>query len=135
MWSRAVRLNFRHLLKLHDTGPIVLLFADGGAGLLTGANADEKVVFIRDPMAPEGEAAVPVDELRLAEVWSGEAILLRAEPRPRRKPTRRSRCAGWPASCCSEKRSLRDIGIASLHHQRADDLPAAAGDDGGRPAC
>ena len=35
MWSRAVRFRWRHLLRFHDSGPLVLLFKDGGAGLLT----------------------------------------------------------------------------------------------------
>ena len=113
MWSRAVRLNFRHLLKLHDSGPTVLLFSDGGAGLLTGANGDEKVVFIRDPMAPEGEAAVPVDELRLAELWSGEAILLRAS-RGRQEAEAPFSLRWLVGIVLREKRSLRDIGIASF---------------------
>ena len=79
MWSRALRLRWRHLFTVSGTGPVVLLFNDGSAGLLTGANAESKIVFIRDPRAPEADPPVPVDELRLAEVWSGEAILLRAE--------------------------------------------------------
>ncbi len=36
MWARAVRLRWRQLLRFQDTGPVVLLFADGSAGLLTG---------------------------------------------------------------------------------------------------
>ncbi|MGH7042763.1 MAG: peptidase domain-containing ABC transporter, partial [Acetobacteraceae bacterium] len=113
LWSRAVRLNFRHLLKLNGAGPTVLLFTDGSAGLLIGANADQKVVFLRDPMAPEGEPAVPVDELRLSELWSGEVVLLRAG--------RGQNEAELPFSLrwlgglvMREKRSMRDIGIASL---------------------
>jgi ATP-binding cassette, subfamily B, bacterial HlyB/CyaB len=113
MWSRAVRLKWRHLQRLYDAGPVVLLFTDGSAGLLTGANAEHKVVFIRDPMAPEGEAAVPVDELRLSEVWSGEAVLLRAN--------RGLQEADAPFSLrwliglvMTERKSLRDIGVASL---------------------
>jgi ATP-binding cassette, subfamily B, bacterial HlyB/CyaB len=113
MWSRAVRLKWRHLQRLYDAGPVVLLFADGSAGLLTGANAEHKVVFIKDPMAPEGEAAVPVDELRLSEVWSGEAVLLRAN--------RGLQEADAPFSLrwliglvMTERKSLRDIGVASL---------------------
>ena len=113
MWSRAVRLRFRDLLRLNNTGPVVLLFSDGSAGLLTGANAEHKAVFLRDPMAPEGEPPVPVDELRLSELWSGEAVLLRA--------TRGQTEAEAPFSLrwlvglvMREKASLRDIGIASL---------------------
>ena len=79
MWSRAVRLRWRHLMGFQDTGPVVLLFTDGTAGLLTGANPEHKIVMVRDPRAPEADPPVPVDEMRLAEVWSGEAILLRAQ--------------------------------------------------------
>ncbi len=79
MWSRAVRLRWRHLMGFHETGPVVLLFTDGTAGLLTGASAEHKIVMVRDPRAPEADPPVQVDEMRLAEVWNGEAILLRAQ--------------------------------------------------------
>jgi subfamily B ATP-binding cassette protein HlyB/CyaB len=79
MWSRALRLRWRHLFTVTGAGPVVLLFNDGTSGLLTGSNPEAKVVFIRDPRGPEAEPPVPVDEMRLAEVWSGDAVLLRAE--------------------------------------------------------
>jgi ATP-binding cassette subfamily B protein len=77
MWSRAVRIRWRHLLRFHDAGPVVLLFTDGSAGLLVGANSAERVVFLKDPFAPAGSEPVRLDELRLSEVWAGEAVLLR----------------------------------------------------------
>jgi ATP-binding cassette, subfamily B, bacterial HlyB/CyaB len=113
MWSRAVRIRWRHLFRFQETGPVVLLFDDGGAGLLVGANAEERVVHVKDPYAPAGTAPVAVDELRLAQVWAGEAVLLRAS-------------RGYVATdapfnlrwlvdlVAQEKRALRDIGIASL---------------------
>jgi ATP-binding cassette, subfamily B, bacterial HlyB/CyaB len=113
MWSRAVRIRWRHLFRFQETGPVVLLFEDGGAGLLVGANAEERVVHVKDPYAPAGTAPVAVDELRLTQVWAGEAVLLRAS-------------RGYVATdapfnlrwlvelVLQEKRSLRDIGIASL---------------------
>jgi subfamily B ATP-binding cassette protein HlyB/CyaB len=79
MWSRALRLKWRHLFSVTGASPVVLLFNDGSAGLLTGANVEAKIVFVRDPRAPEAEPPVPVDEMRLSEVWSGEVVLLRAE--------------------------------------------------------
>ena len=113
LWSRAVRLRWRHLLRFHDSGPAVLLFNDGSAGLLVGANSEHKVVFIKDPTAPEGEAAVPVDELRLAEVWSGEAVLLRANRGLLEADAPFS--IRWLAGLVlTERKALRDIGIASL---------------------
>jgi len=74
MWSRAVRIRWRHLLRLRDDGPVVLLFTDGGAGLLTGVDAEQNVVFLKHPDADSGTAAIPIDELRLCEVWAGEAV-------------------------------------------------------------
>jgi subfamily B ATP-binding cassette protein HlyB/CyaB len=113
LWSRAVRIRWRHLLRCNDTGPVVLLFKDGGAGLLTGADSAQKVVFLKDPRAPANAASVAVDELRLSQVWAGEAVLLRAN--------RGSVAADalfnlrWLADLVlHERRSLRDIGLASL---------------------
>ena len=68
MWARAIRLRWRHLMRFQNTGPVVLLFTDGTAGLLTGINTEHRVVFIKDPTAPAGDPAVPVDQLRLGEV-------------------------------------------------------------------
>jgi ATP-binding cassette subfamily B protein len=113
MWSRAVRIRWRHLFRFQETGPVMLLFEDGGAGLLVGANAEERVVHVKDPYAPAGTAPVAVDELRLAQVWAGEAVLLRA--------SRGYVATGAPFNfrwlvelVLQERRSLRDIGIASL---------------------
>ncbi len=113
LWSRAVRLRWRHLLHFNNTGPVVLLFADGTAGLLTGVNVEHNVVFLKDPRGRAAESAVPVDEARLAEVWAGEAILLRAE----RGATEADEpfSLGWLARLVMrEKGALRDVLIASL---------------------
>jgi ATP-binding cassette, subfamily B, bacterial HlyB/CyaB len=113
MWSRALRLKWRHLFSVTGAGPVVLLFTDGSAGLLTGSNSEHKVVLIRDPRAPEAEPPVAVDEMRLADVWAGEAVLLRAE---------RSQSEADPPFSLSwlfglvlnEGKSLRDLLIASF---------------------
>ncbi|HEY6258732.1 MAG TPA: peptidase domain-containing ABC transporter [Xanthobacteraceae bacterium] len=113
LWSQAVRLRWRHLMRLQDAGPVVLLFADGGAALLIGVDADRDIVRLENPLAPIGAPAVAVDELRLTQVWTGEALLLRG---------RRGRTAAeapftmrWLiALVAGERRSLLDIGIASL---------------------
>jgi len=113
MWSRAVRIRWRHLLRFQETGPVVLLFTDGSAGLLTGADAKQMVVYLQDPYAAPGTAPVAVDELRISEVWAGEAVLVRAS---------RSYVATdapfnlrWLAELVlGERRSLRDVGFASL---------------------
>ncbi len=112
LWSRAVRTSWRHLQGMSEAGPVVLLFADGSAALMVGANGDQNIVMLRDPGAP-ADAAVPVDELRLSQVWSGEAILVRA--------SRSGTAADAPFDLrwlfdlvLRERRLLRDIGIASL---------------------
>ena len=113
MWSRALRLRWRHLMHFGNTGPVVLLFNDGTAGLLTGANAEAKIVALKDPRAPEADPPILVDELRLGEVWGGETILLRTE---------RGGVEADPPFSLSwlfgmmmkEKKSLGDLFIASL---------------------
>ncbi len=113
MWSRAVRLRWRHLMRLRETGPVVLLFDDGGAGLLVGTNSEHKVVLVRDPLSPEGEMPVAVDEMRLAEMWSGEVLLLRANRGLTEADAPFS--LRWLAGLVlTEKKSLRDIAIASF---------------------
>ena len=113
MWSRALRLRWRHLFNVTGAGPVVLLFNDGSAGLLTGSNVDNKIVFIRDPRAPEADPPVAVDELRLNAVWSGEAVLLRAErSQAEADPPFTLR---WLVSIVLKQgKHLRDLLIASL---------------------
>ena len=123
MWSRAVRLRWRHLMGFQDSAPVVLLFTDGTAGLLTGANVEHKIVMVRDPRAPEADPPVQVDEMRLAEVWNGEAILLRAQ--------RGNADADPPFSLAwlfglvaLESKALRDLFIASVALSVLTILPA-----------
>ena len=113
MWARALRITWRHLVRLQNSGPVILLFNDGGAGLLAGTNAEQQIVFIKDPCAPAATSAVPVDELRLSNVWSGEAVLLR--------PNRTLVSADAPFNLLwlaelvlQERKTLIDIGVASL---------------------
>jgi subfamily B ATP-binding cassette protein HlyB/CyaB len=113
LWSRAVRLRWRQLMRLEGSGPVVLLFADGDAGLLTGVDPDQKVVKVKDPRAPAGNPAIAVDELRLAQVWAGEVVLLRANRGV--EASEAPFTMRWLATLImEERRSLRDIGIASL---------------------
>jgi ATP-binding cassette subfamily B protein len=92
---------------------VVLLFNDGSAGLLTGTNPDNRVVLLKDPTAPVSEPAVAVDEMRLSQVWSGEAVLVRAN----RGITESNApfTMRWLWSVIGkERKSLRDIAGASL---------------------
>ena len=113
LWARAVRLGWRQLMRLHDTGPVVLLFNDGSAGLLTGTNPDNRVVLLKDPTAPASEPAVAVDEMRLSQVWSGEAVLVRANRGISESNAPFTMRWLW-SLIGKERKSMRDIGCASL---------------------
>jgi subfamily B ATP-binding cassette protein HlyB/CyaB len=113
MWARAVRLRWRQLMHFVDAGPVVLLLTDGSATLMVGADADRNVVFLRDPRALASEITLAVDELRLERVWSGEAVLLRAQHGPMEMDAPFT--LNWLSGLVlQEKPSLRDIGLASL---------------------
>lgn len=113
MWTRALRLRWRHLAQYRGSGPVVLLFPDGTASLVTGSSPEQRAVFLKDPRSPLAEPGIPVDETTLTELWKGDAILIRA-----RRGTRDADAPfsfGWIlALVAKEHRSLRDIGIASF---------------------
>jgi len=113
LWSRAARLRWPQLMRLQDTGPVVLLFADGGAGLLTGVDLNQKIIMLKDPSAPACTPAIAVDELRLTRVWTGEVVLLRANRAGAEAEAQFTR--RWlGALVMKERRALFDIGLASL---------------------
>ena len=100
MWSRAVRIRWRHLLRLQDSGPVVLLLNDGSAALLTGTDADQKVVYLADPQRTGGSAAGRGGRAAaLGSLGRRCGAAARCPQRPRR-PTTRSICAGWSSWCC-----------------------------------
>ena len=79
LWARAVRMRWSNLIGLKAGGPIVLLLNDGTAALMVRPDPARGVVWLRDPLATGDDQAVAVDELRLSQVWGGEAILVRRE--------------------------------------------------------
>ena len=79
LWAKAVRMRWRNLLGIAGGGPVVLLLNDGTAALMVRADPARNVVWLRDPLSSSDDMAVAVDELRLAQVWGGEAILVRRE--------------------------------------------------------
>ncbi len=110
LWVRTVQLGWRQLMKLKDAAPVVLLFADGDAGILVGVNAEQNLAFVK---GPGGGEPVPVDELRMSEIWTGDVLLLRVQ----RGTTKADApfTLLWLANLVmGERRSLRDIGLASL---------------------
>jgi ATP-binding cassette subfamily B protein len=72
-------MTFAQLPRLARTLPAILRARDGGALLLEDARSDPmkgSVVIIRDPAAPEDEQFA-IEEIRLAQVWEGEVILVK----------------------------------------------------------
>ncbi|NLG90264.1 MAG: peptidase domain-containing ABC transporter [Acetobacter sp.] len=111
--AKAVRIKWRYLVKMTNSPPIVLMFRDGSAALMVNATPDRGVVWLQDPLKGAAVAAVPVDELRLSQIWTGDILLIK-----RRKGESEADAPvslGWLAQMVlREKRSLRDIGIASM---------------------
>ena len=77
MVAKAMGLKWRHVVRMAEQPPLVLMFRDGTAGIMVGADAQRNIVWLKDPLRNEAEPAVAVDELRLAQVWTGDVILVR----------------------------------------------------------
>jgi HlyB family type I secretion system ABC transporter len=113
LWARGVPMTFRQLMKIDDSAPIVLLLDDGGAALVVGRDPQTQTLMLRDPQGHSGDPAAAVDELRLKQLWSGAALLVRAarsgtEEEPVFNLAMLARLV-W-----MDRRSLRDIAIASI---------------------
>jgi HlyB family type I secretion system ABC transporter len=113
LWAKATRLRWRHLIALESSGPVVLLLADGSAALMVRADPARNVVLLQDPTGAGDGQAVAVDELRLAQVWNGETLLVRAERGS--SMDNAPFTFGWIARMVLlEKRILRDVAIGSV---------------------
>lgn len=111
--ARGMRLKWRYLVKMSNSPPIVLMLTDGSAALMVNADPAKGVVWLRDPLGGEGDIPLPVDELRLSQVWSGDVLLVK-----RRRDQNEADApmnALWLAKMVMrEKKSLRDIMLASM---------------------
>jgi subfamily B ATP-binding cassette protein HlyB/CyaB len=77
--ARSLSMKFEELPTLARSLPVILRAREGGALILEDARTDPvkgAVALIRDPAAAE-DAVLAIDELHLAEVWEGEAILIK----------------------------------------------------------
>jgi len=77
--AQALHMKFEELPRLGRGLPAILRAKDGGALILEDARSDPAkgtIAVIRDPSASE-DAVLAIDELHLAEVWEGEAILIK----------------------------------------------------------
>ena len=112
LWAKATRLRWRHLIRMQSNAPVVLLFSDGGAGILVSRDANAGAVYVRDPSRP-GEEPVAVDELRLANVWHGDVLLVRRE-RGTSADEEPFSFSWMMRRVLEERRNLREIAAASI---------------------
>ena len=113
LWSRSARLRWRDLMHLQDSGPVVLLFVDGSAAVMVSAISAENTVLLLNPCGRKDAHPVAVDQLRLSNIWTGDAVLLRpARGVAARDPQFNFR---WIMGLVlQEHKPLRDICLASL---------------------
>lgn len=113
MWAKATRLSWKQLLGVQSAGPVVLLLNDGSAAMMVRTDSARNVVYLRDPDAMGDSQGVAVDELRLAQVWNGETVLLRAA-RGASSETEKFSFA-WIANIVwLERGTLRDVLLGSI---------------------
>jgi HlyB family type I secretion system ABC transporter len=113
LWARGAHVTFRQLLKIDDPAPIILLLNDGGAALVTGNIPEQGVLLLRDPRGTTTDAPIPVDELRLKQVWSGAVLLVRAS-RELNEEDQPFNLGMLARMVWGEKKILRDISISSI---------------------
>ncbi|MBV1830595.1 peptidase domain-containing ABC transporter [Komagataeibacter sp. AV436] len=111
--ARGMRLQWRDLVRLRDVPPIVLMFADGSAGLMVGADEAGGVVWLADPFASPGADPVAVDALRLEAVWTGDVLLVRGQ-RDGTRPEPPVDFAWLRHLVLGERRLLRDVVLSSM---------------------
>ncbi|MDX5930779.1 peptidase domain-containing ABC transporter [Acidiphilium acidophilum] len=113
LWVRGIMMNFRQLMKVETTAPVVLLLRDGGAALMVANDPGRSIVFLRDPRAPVGSAPVAVDEIQLRQVWDGAVLLVRGE-RDGQQVEPPFNFSLLLKMVLIEKRILRDVAISSI---------------------
>jgi subfamily B ATP-binding cassette protein HlyB/CyaB len=77
--ARSVRTRFDELPLLARTLPAILRAKNGGALILEDARSEAvqgTVAIVRDPSAAD-DTMLAIDELHFADVWEGEAILIK----------------------------------------------------------
>ncbi|HEY4041847.1 MAG TPA: ABC transporter transmembrane domain-containing protein, partial [Rhodopila sp.] len=114
LWAKAVRLPWKQLVTLDVSAPVVLLLNDGGAALLVAADKKRDLVLIRHSQLGAKDAPIALTKSELAQVWAGEAVLMRAK---RSKATGEDApfSLGWVAELVwMERHAMRDVGLASV---------------------
>lgn len=111
--AKGMRIRWRYLIKMTNSPPIVLMFRDGSAALMVASSPEKGVIWLRDPLKDESAEPVPVDELRLSRLWTGDVLLVKGQVG--QSEAEAPITFGWFAKMVlREKKSLRDIAIASM---------------------
>ena len=117
LYAKTDRVRWKALPKLvgstRPASPVILLFKDGTAGLMVGADPARNIVWIRDPRHSGDEQAVAIDEFRMANAWTGEVLLIR-RARGTAEADRPFTLTWLLGLVMHEKRSLRDVCFASI---------------------
>ena len=114
--ARAVRLGWKALLRAQGSAqpapPVVILFQNGTAGLMVGADVARDLIYVQDPRNPPGNA-VAIDRLRMSTNWSGEVLMMR---RARgQSEADRPFTLGWLMGLVfREKSTLKDVALISV---------------------
>ena len=117
LYAKADKIRWKSLFRLigdvKPSAPIVLLFKDGTAGVMVGADPARKIVWVRDPRHTGDDQAVAVDEFRLSHAWDGEILLIR-RARGVSEADQPFTFRWLMGLVMHEKRSLRDVCIGSI---------------------
>ena len=113
LWAKDVRINWKQLVALDTSKPIIVLLNDGSAALLVRTDKKQNLVWLRHSQLAQNDPPVAVTRAVLSRVWRGEIVLIRM---------RRSQALedapfsfGWVARLVwVERHAMRDIGLASL---------------------
>jgi ATP-binding cassette, subfamily B, bacterial HlyB/CyaB len=113
LWAKAVRLPWKQLIGLNLASPVVLLLNDGSAVLLIANDKKRNQVWIRHSQLAPADPPVALHQSELAQVWAGEAVLMRAKRTTATEDPPFS--LGWVAQLVwMERHAMRDVGLASL---------------------
>jgi ATP-binding cassette, subfamily B, bacterial HlyB/CyaB len=113
LWSKAARLSWDRLVALKVSRPVPLLLDDGSAILLVATDKQRDLVFVRHSRLAPDAAPIAVKHHDLANIWSGDAVLLRAKRSATGEETPFS--FGWVAELVwQERHAMRDVLLASL---------------------
>jgi len=112
--AKLVRLDWDDLKHLKKALPAIVRLKTGAAMILSEVSSESAVQYVqlRDPDAEEG-SLLPIDRVRLEEIWTGEVVLIRRDYKllDEEKPF------GWPlifAMFLRERRLLRDLIIGAF---------------------